>query len=164
MANFRLWLGKHFTNLILAFTAGGFAFLLAELLLERHWEGSQLIAPVAASLGLILALVSLAGQRSVAVIALFLLLSVSGLFGTFQHFEERTEPNEEPSEQATVRVIPIADVTTTAPRAAPDGEFSGSPEGRGGGGPPWLAPLSLSGLALLGAAATLTGGVKQETI
>ena len=48
------WTGRHFVTLIVAFTAGGFVFILAELLLERHWEGIQLVAPVSAGVGFVL--------------------------------------------------------------------------------------------------------------
>ena len=165
VTNLRLWLEKHFITLILAFTAGGFVFLLLELLLESHWEGTQLIAPIAAGLGLVLTLFSLAGRRGLAVVVMFLVLSVSGLFGTFQHFEERSEPREGPPNRATISAVQVADMEAPPAAAGPEGTFDGPPDGgRGGGGPPWLAPLSLSGLALLGAAATLAGGTRREAI
>lgn len=165
MTNFRLWLSRHFITLILAFTAGGFVFLLAELLLESHWEGTQLIALVAAALGTVLTLFSLAGQKGVALVAVFLVLSVSGLFGTFQHFEARTEPGEGPPNGAAVNAVEVAETVAPPTTAGPEGDTDGPPrEGRGGGGPPWLAPLSLSGLALLGAVATLAGGARREAL
>ena len=161
MTTFRLWLSTNFIALILAFTATGFVFLLAELLLERHWEGVQLIALMAAGLGLVLTLVSLAGQRTIVVAALLLVLSVTGLFGTLEHFEERTDPQGGPPDQAATNAVQVADIPEAAPPSGPESEFDGPP---GGGGPPWLAPLSLSGLALLAAAATLAGGPRREAI
>lgn len=165
MTNFRLWLSKHFITLILGFTAGGFVVLLAELLLEQHWEGVQLVGPIAAGLGLVLTLVSLVGRRGLAVVVTFLVISLSGLFGTAQHFEERTEPREGPPGQAAVGAVQVADTAAPPTDTGPEGSPSRPPDGeRRGGGPPWLAPLSLSGLALLGAAGTLAAGVRRETV
>ena len=145
------WTKDHFITLILAFTAGGFLFILAELLLERHWGGVQTIAPVSAVLGFVLVLLALTGRRGVPVIVLLLLLSITGLFGTVEHFEQRTEEHDGPPEASQVALQ-----TVSAPSTSEEGQFAGPPPGEGGA-PPWLAPLSLSGLALLGAAGTLAG-------
>ena len=145
------WIKGHFITLILAFTAGGFLFILAELLLERHWGGVQTIAPVSAVLGFILVGLALTGRRGLPVVALLLLLGVTGLFGTLEHFEARTEEHDRPPEASQVALQTLSVTPST------EGEFAGPPDGGRRGGPPWLAPLSLSGLALLGAAATLAG-------
>ena len=146
------WTRNHFITLILAFTAGGFLFILAELLLERHWGGVQTIALVSAVIGLVLVLLALTWRRAVPTAVLFLLLGVTGLFGTFEHFESRTEEHDGPPGQASQVVLQAV----SAPPASAEGE-AGPPDGSRRGGPPWLAPLSLSGLALLGGAATLAG-------
>ena len=154
------WTKDHFITLILAFTAGGFLFILAELLLERHWDGIQLIAPISATIGLMLVFLTFTWRRAVPIAVLFLLLGVTGLFGTFEHFEARTEEHDGPPAQASQVVLQ----TVSVPPAA-EGE-AGPPDGGRRGGPPWLAPLSLSGLALLGGAATLAGknGRAGETL
>ena len=154
------WMKDHFITLMLAFTAGGFVLILVELLLERHWDGIQLVAPVSASLGFLLALLALFGRRGVPVVAVFLLLSVTGLVGTFEHFEARTEEHNGPPETAQAVVQTIS---ATAPTGHED-EFAGPPEGGRRGGPPWLAPLSLSGLALLGGITTLAGGKTRKPL
>ena len=146
------WTRNHFITLILAFTAGGFLFILAELLLERHWGGVQTIAPVSAVIGLVLVLLALTWRRAVPTAVLFLLLGVTGLFGTFEHFESRTEEHDGPPGQASQVMLQAV----SAPPASAEGE-AGPPDGSRRGGPPWLAPLSLSGLALLGGTATLAG-------
>ncbi len=146
------WTRDHFITLILAFTAGGFVFILAELLLERHWGGVQLVAPISAAVGLVLVLLAFTWRRAVPVAVLFLLLGMTGLFGTFEHFEARTEERDGlPGQASQVVVQTVSTVPTgTEGEARP-------PDGERRGGPPWLAPLSLSGLALLGGAATLAG-------
>ncbi len=148
------WTGKHFVTLILVFTAGGSVFILAELLLERHWEGVQLIAPVSAGVGFILALFALARRGTLPVAVLFLALSATGLYGTLEHFEERTESGP-PAQAASTSTSPAAQLVRNVGAPA-DGEFAGPPGV--GSAPPWLAPLSVSGSALLGGAATLALG------
>lgn len=143
------WTGRHFVTLILVFTAGGFVFILAELLLERHWQGVQLAAPVSAGGGLILALLALTRRGAVPVTALFLALSGAGLFGTFAHFEERTGGGPPAQAGATAQLVS----GTGVPAGLPQGGFSG---------PPWLAPLSLSGLALIGGAGALALGRRED--
>lgn len=152
-----VWTKEHFVTVILAFTTGGFLLILAELLLARHWEGIQLVAPVSVGLGFVLALLALTGRRAVPIAGVFLLLSVTGLFGTFQHFEAHTDKPDGPPRSAAQAVAQTVSVTT--PTAD---ENAGPPEGEGRGGPPWLAPLSLSGLALLDSVATLAGSKNRQ--
>lgn len=161
MDNLSAWTRRHFVTLMLVFTAGGFVVVLAELLLERHYEGVQLIAPVSAGLGFALALFALARRGTLPVALLFLTLSATGLFGTLEHFEERTEggPTAEAASSGTPPAAQlVSDVSDLATSA--DGALAGPPGG--GSAPPWLAPLSVSGLALLGGAATLALGKRED--
>ncbi len=138
------WTGKHFVTLTLIFTAGGFVFI--QLLLERHWEDVQLIAPVSAGVGFILALFALARRGTLPVAALFLALSATGRYGTLAHFEERTGGG--PSAQAvSISTSPAAQLVSDVSAPA-DGEFAG--------------PLSVSGLALLGGAGALALGRRED--
>ncbi len=86
---------------------------------------------------------------------LFLALSATGLYGTLAHFEERTEGGP-PAEAAGTTAQLVSDTGTPAG----SGEFAGPP--RGGSAPPWLAPLSVSGLALLGGAGSLALGRRED--
>ena len=160
MNKLSIWTGNHFVTLMLVFTAGGFVFILAELLLERHWEGIQLVAPVSAGVGFVLALFALTRRGTLPVAVLFLALSATGLYGTLEHFEERTESG--PSAQAaSASTSPAAQLVSDVSAPA-DGEFAGPPGG--GSAPPWLAPLSVSGLALLGGAGALALGRREDRL
>ena len=127
-------------------------FILAELLLERHFEGVQLIAPVSAAAGFILTLFALT-RRGTLPVAVLLTLSATGLYGTLAHFGERTESG--PPTQTASSTSPAAQLVSAVATPA-DGEFAGPPGG--GSAPPWLASLSVSGLALLGGAGALALG------
>ena len=151
------WTGRHFVTLIVAFTAGGFVFILAELLLERHWEGIQLVAPVSAGVGFVLALFALTRRGTLPVAVLFLALSATGLYGTLAHFGERTGGG--PLAQAASGTSPAAQLVSDVGAPA-EGEFAGPPGG--GSAPPWLAPLSVSGSALLGGVGALALGRREN--
>ena len=153
------WTRKHFVTLILVFTAGGFVFILAELLLEGHYRGVQLIAPVSAAAGFILALFALTRRGRLPVAVLFLTLSATGLYGTLAHFGERTGGG--PLAQAASGTSPAAQLVSDVGAPA-EGEFAGPPGG--GSAPPWLAPLSVSGLALLGGAGAVALGRREDRL
>lgn len=127
----------------------GFIVILAELALTGHTQGAQGVG-VLASLGgiaLTLAALWLPSHRLRAVVVLLAILSLSGLAGVALHAEERAEgAAKSRAEWATIE-------ETYEGR-------SGEAEAQrpGAGGPPPLAPLSLSGLGLLGALATLGRG------
>ena len=99
MNKLSIWTKNHFTTLMLVFSAGGFLLILVELLLERHWDGIQLVAPISAVVGLVLVLLAFTWRRVAPVAVLFLLLGVTGLFGTFEHFEVRTSPQDGPPDK-----------------------------------------------------------------
>lgn len=121
-----------FPSLVLLGVAAGFVMLLAELLLTGHTEGTQRIAVLMSVLGIGLGLMALwvSGWLRGLVIAGFALLALAGVYGALEHQE-----GGEGREAQTQRFI----------RERGEGEAT----------PPPLAPLSLSGLALLGGLATL---------
>ncbi|BBL83373.1 hypothetical protein TthAA37_21860 (plasmid) [Thermus thermophilus] len=131
----RPWLRKRLPDLVALFALAGLSLTGVELLLMGHTEGVQLLAPLAAFLGAFLAGMGLALRRWALAFALALvLLAPVGLFGLFQHLEEALEAGA----PAVYRWV--------------DEEGEGWEEGREGEEtPPPLAPLSLSGLALLAA-------------
>ncbi len=122
-----------FPTLVLVGVAAGFGMLLAELLLTGHTEGVQRIAVLTSVLGIGLGLMALwvSGSLRGLVIAAFALLALAGVYGALEH----REGADEREAQTQVRFV----------REREEGEAT----------PPPLAPLSLSGLALLGALATL---------
>jgi hypothetical protein len=148
---------RNFTTLVLWSVLAGFALMLAELLITEHYDGiTQLIAPLSCGVGILLiaaALLRWPGRSSIAV--LLLLLSLTGLFGAFEHFEEGGEEEGEARVPASIIVMHVSNeaaeeaVTISASEENEAGEVEGR-EGREGeeeGNPPPLAPLSLSGLS-----------------
>lgn len=135
----RPWLRKRLPDLVVLFGLGGLSLTGVELLLMDHTEGVQLLAPLAAFLGALLAGLGMAFKRWALALALALaLLAPVGLFGFLQHLEGALEAGA----PAAYRWV--------------DEEGEGWEEearegGEGEGTPPPLAPLSLSGLALLAA-------------
>lgn len=152
----------HYKVMMLLLTAG-FAMLLAELLLDGHTDGVQLIAVFAAVFGLLFGFVALFAQGTLryGLVALFLLLSVSGLVGTYEHYEARDEEAAAPTWTAAVpdtqRTISLR-TGVMQENEEEEGEEGESEEGT----PPPLAPLSLSGLSLMAAVVLL--GYKAERV
>lgn len=130
-------------ELVLLANAGAFAVLFAELLLMEHTDGIQLVAPAATASGAALCLVAvvLPGRSKWLVAALLSGLSTTGLVGFVQHMDER------------------GGLSLSALNEDADDDDDHSGPGRGGGDddedelPPPLAPLSVTGTALLGALA-----------
>jgi uncharacterized membrane protein (UPF0136 family) len=152
-------LRRNTTAILLSFVAAGFAFLLAELLLIGHTEGSQLVATGASAVGLLLALLALVPQRTLrfVVAGLFVLLALSGVYGAFEHKTDRVERREEAAAALAVVESSMVDSSANpavgAASAAPAGETKevvGEALGSFAENPPILSPLALSGLALLG--------------
>jgi hypothetical protein len=142
---------KNLFTLLLLLIAGGFVMLLVELILMGHTDGTQLVAVIACAAGLILASAGLFAKSKMRhlLAVLFLLLSVSGLYGTLEHTEKRQE-----------RVAETTGITVTA-----NGTDEGNALGQELVGefqtfPPALSPLGLSGFSALGAVALL--GKKDE--
>jgi len=130
---------RHLAEWTLIAVAAGFVTLLAELIMAGHTRGAQLIGVVASVAGIVLALAGLAtrGKAAAWVGILMIVLSLSGLVGVAEHAEWRQE--------RFARQERYQAFQTYQPYAA-RGER---------GAPPLLAPLSVTGLALIGAAATL---------
>ena len=167
---------RYLTPILLLFLAGGFLVVLGELYLYRHWEGTQLIGFAATVMGLVAVLLGLFAKRGfrLGLAIVLVVLSVSGLIGTYEHFESRSEEGGEAARPAqTVEVAAATNMTVAYQPAAAErmgtqegdegGESAeagqagapaeGGERGEGGGqAAPPLAPLSLAGLSLMGAA------------
>lgn len=156
---------RHFVTILLLFVAGGFFTTLAELILTGHTMGPQLIGVVASALGIVLAALGIfaAGKLRITTVILFLVLAFSGVMGMAQHLLNRGPEGA----MAEVQVAdetwqPVANQTDVASGAAAaplqDGDGTGErafPGGPPNAEPPPLAPLALSGLALMGAVVLL---------
>jgi hypothetical protein len=133
--------------------------LLGELLMTDHVDGIQLVAVVASAVGAVALLAGffVRGLLRHIVVLLLLVLTLSGVLGAWEHFEEGEREASVPTTLAAVDPAGyqvIADRTSTTERAPQqeNEQNEGGAEREGGGGsPPPLAPLSLSGLALMGA-------------
>lgn len=146
MAEIRAWLRARFADLVALTVALGFFLTLAELLLMGHTEGIQALAPVTAGLGALLVGLGLLspGLRPPLALAL-LLLGGAGFLGVAEHLE-KTLGGEALGPGALV----LVDEEGTYVGGTEEG---GKGNGENEATPPPLAPLSLSGLALLGALA-----------
>ncbi len=171
MTNLQVIVRRYLTPILLLLLAGGFLVVLGELYLYRHWQGTQLIGFAATVIGLVAVLLGLFAKRGlrIGLAVLLALVSVAGLIGTYEHFESRSEESEA-ARPSLVQVSAAANMTV-AYRPSADGERMAAQEGgetgetgegsEGGGReggeevPPPLAPLSLAGLSLMGAAVLL---------
>lgn len=143
-----IWsLRRYLVELVLLANAVAFSVLLAELAILGHSDGIQRVAPVAASTGVVLSLAALflRGPARYATAAAFVVLSAAGLIGVAQHLGESGDDDDE-SEQAQVRS-----------RADEDDDEEDGDEEDDDDDPPLLAPLALSGSAMLGVLASLAG-------
>ncbi len=149
MSKLEGWVQRRLAALLLWLLAGGYIMLLAELVITSHLDGVQLVAVGASAIGLVLTLTALAvGRNGRYIIAvLLLILSVTGLLGTYQHYEARAGEGDEAAAPAYVAGAPANQ--SVALRAQAEAEDEGEAV------PPPLAPLSLSGLSLMAALATL---------
>lgn len=140
-------LEKRFPDLVALMVALGFMTLLAELLLTGHTEGLQVLAPVAAGVGAgLTALGLLVPRLHLPSLAALLLVGASGLVGLVVHLEESLEG----AGKGWVQTVDEEGYAYLEyPQEAEGGQAGEEPEGN----PPPLAPLSLSGLGLLGALA-----------
>ena len=162
-----MFLRRHTTSLLLGFVALGFAFLLIELFLMGHTEEAQLIAPAASAVGMLLSLGALIPQRTLrtGIAGLFVLLALSGVYGSMLHRDDRGEREEEAlaaletveaklAVPATNEASSAGEATVNAgasmPAAEADGEaveVVGEALNSFANNPPLLSPLALSGLA-----------------
>lgn len=156
MSMIQTFVQRRSASLMLLLISGGYVMLLAELLLINHMKGPQMVGVIASSAGLLFTLIALfvSGKTRNWVALLLVVLSVSGLLGTFKHNEAL---NAEPAAMAapvnaTVNADSLNQPIADRRQAAPDAE---GPGGEQSAVPP-LAPLSLAGFALMGAVATLS--------
>ena len=146
---------QHLTVILLLLLLSGFATLLAELLLTNHFGGTQSVAVIASVVGALALLTGFFVKGSVRhVVALLLLvLSISGLMGMREHFEEASEARATPAlvTMDAGGYQPIAGSADAIARTLQQEDEENETRDRGESAPPPLAPLSLSGLALMGA-------------
>lgn len=138
-------------QIILAANAGAFAVLLAELIILEHWDGIQRVAPVTAAAGIVLCCAAIVIPARMRIVpgVLLLALSAAGLVGFTQHMDERDggfgslfssdDDDDDNSGRGNSR-----------DRDRDDADDDDDAE------PPPLAPLGLSGTALLSAIAALS--------
>ena len=154
MSKLQGFLGQHRDTLLLLLLAGGFAVVLGELVLYQHWDGTQLIGFSATVVGLlaVLAGIFVKGTLRTVIGLLLVVLSLSGLVGAREHLEASSEEAMSPR-PALVQQNTLAGAQEIAYRpGALAQEVVGEARERGGAIVPLpLAPLSLSGLALMGA-------------
>lgn len=125
-------LQRSFPQVVLLMAAGAFALTLAELLLMGHNEKGQIVGLVTTALGMLLSLAGVAasGVWRKVVVGLLALVALEGLAGTaFHRFGDPAERHE------------AASAVSQPPKETHDEHA------------PPLAPLSVTGLALLAAAA-----------
>lgn len=139
-----------FPQLVLGLVAGGFVLTLVELLWMHHTEELQLIAVGATALGALFCLAGLwvRGRAATVLAGTLGLVALTGLVGTYMHYEEANEHASAPG-----RAVAWLQSQTFAWADSEKGE-AGEKHDEEEGLPP-LAPLSVSGLAMLGALAVL---------
>jgi hypothetical protein len=151
MSKLQGFLDQQRDTILLLLLAGGFAVVLGELVLYQHWDGTQLIGFSATVVGILAVLVGIfvKGTLRTVIGLLLVVLSISGLMGARQHLEAAAGAAIAPL-PALVQQNTLAGVQEIAYRpGAVAGQLT---EEEGGEAvPPPLAPLSLSGLALMGA-------------
>lgn len=172
MTSLQVTIRRYLTPILLLLLAGGFLVVLGELVLYSHWHGTQLIGFAATVVGLLAVLLGLFAKRGfrLGLAILLVLISVSGLIGTWEHYESRSEEGHEAARPALAQTAGATNMTVAYQPAGSErmgtqeggeggegaeaGESGARGEGGEGGGevPPPLAPLSLAGLSLMGAA------------
>lgn len=177
MQNLENLVRRHLSALLLLSLAGGFIVLLAELLITNHVDGIQNVAVIAAAVGAVAVLAGLFVKGTIRhlVVLLLLVLTLTGLVGTWQHFESNRD--DEASRPTPLAAVEQGGYQTIAARSgavertpqqeAQENETrAGDREGERGdkGAPPPLAPLSLSGLTLMGALVLLAKRDEPQAI
>ncbi len=169
MINLQAIVRRNLISILLVFLMGGFAMLLAELLITNHVDGIQNVANIASLVGGVAVLLGFFARGTFRhlLVLLLLVLSVSGLLGAWEHLESREGgearvPAAMTAGQDGYQTISSgagAGVDRTLQQESEENESGeGRERGDGDGGesaPPPLAPLSLSGLALMGAVVLL---------
>lgn len=162
MSKLQRFLAQRQDTILLLLLAGGFAVVLGELVLYQHWDGTQLIGFSATVVGMlaVLAGIFVKGTLRTVIGLLLVVLSISGLIGAREHLEAAKGEAMSPR-PALVQQSTLAGAQEIAYRpgglAQEEEDEAGEDREGGEGGesgeevPPPLAPLSLSGLALMGA-------------
>jgi len=150
---------RYLVELVLLANTAAFGMLLAELLILEHTDGIQLVAPVSAATGLVLSLVAIAvrGPARMAVAAAFVILAGSGLIGVTQHFSER---------DGGISFGLVSSAAAQSDRGNDDrsGQRDDDDDEDEDDDPPPLAPLALSGSAILCALASLAGVPGRDAV
>lgn len=134
---------KNFTEFYLLLVAGGFFAVLVELIMSNHMGGSQMVGVYSTLLGGLLAIHAAIDGRARSVLAvLFVVLSLFGLIGAYEHRHTRQTKEA----LATFQNIQAHET------AAPERIIS----------PPYMAPLSLAGLSMFAVLMLLTAPRKSE--
>lgn len=169
MSKLEAFLRKHQATILLLLLAGGFAVVLGELVLYQHWDGTQLVGFVSTVVGMLVVFVGIFLKGTLRVVAalLLLVLSLAGLIGTYEHFEEGGGEAARPQPalvQRSAGVVQQVSFSASTVERAPAQDNDEDSERRPGGEtePPPLAPLSLSGLALMGAVILLAKQDEQK--
>jgi len=155
MSKLQRFLAQQQGTILLLLLSGGFAVVLGELVLYQHWEGAQLIGFSATVVGMLAVLVGIfvKGTLRTVIGLLLVVLSISGLVGAREHLAEGGEAMS--PRPALVQQSTLSGAQEIAYRPGGLAQEEEDEEGEGGDGgetvPPPLAPLSLSGLALMGA-------------
>ena len=152
VSSLQIFLARRRDVLLLGLLAGGFAVLLGELVLYRHWEGSQQIGLVATAVGLAVMLLGLfaRGRLRPLLGLLLIVLSLSGLMGVREHLEEGGGEAARLPAQPSLQLVAYQ-AGPSSEEKEEEGEAREVRGERGESAPPPLAPLGLSGLALMGA-------------
>ena len=153
----------NFHQILMLLLAGGGLMVLGELLWTGHTDGMQLVGVIASAVMVVLAIVGLFahGTLRLTLAVLFVLLSITGLVGVLEHNEAEGEGEANVPAlvigRADAGMMPISyrsEALQQEDEAGEANEASGA-EGGGESAPPPLAPLSLSGLALMSAVVLL---------
>lgn len=182
MTSLQATVRRHLFPILLLLLAGGYLVILGELTIYQHWDGLQLVGFSATVLGLLAVLLGLfaKGGLRIGLAVLLAILSISGLIGTYEHYESRSEGGEaarpvlaqaDAGTNLLIAYRPAADAQAVPAQDDDDeGKAAAGETGEGGEGgergerggaeggeeaPPPLAPLSLAGLSLMGAAILL---------
>lgn len=150
----------NFHQILMLLLAGGGLMVLVELLWTGHTDGLQLVGVVASAVMVVLAIAGLfvRGTLRITLAVLFVLLSITGLVGVLEHNEEGGEEEADVPAlvigRADAGMMPISYRSEALQQEDEEGEAAEAGEG-GESTPPPLAPLSLSGLALMSAVVLL---------
>lgn len=152
---------EYLPELILIANAGAFAVLLAELLIMEHTDGIQRVAPATAAIGMGLCVVAvvLPARLRLAPAILLAALSLTGIIGFAQHMDERDDGFAglfQSNEDDDDRDDNSGRGNRDDDRDRDDDDDDDDEE------PPPLAPLGLSGTALLSAIAAFAGPGRGE--